>query len=495
MGLLHGRAAARLLAAAKDMALEKIGSNVMLADRDLNIVYMNPAVRAFLQEAEADLKAELPQFSASTLLGSNIDVFHKHPSHQRKILAGLSKPHSATIRVGNHAFDLRINPLIEGNRHFGYVVVWADAKIRVQNVDYAAQIAAIDRSLAIIEFDTQGIVRHANPNFLRAVGYTLEEVRGQHHRMFLDPEAVRSPDYAAFWDRLRQGEFQAAQFRRRAKNGSEVWLEASYNPIFDDTGKVVKIVKFATDITAQQQLLANLKTLIDRNFTAIDSAVSRSSDQTQLAAQAVKQSSGTVQSMATSIEELAASVHQIASMMARSSTATESAHTQVTQAAHAIQQLADTSAAMGGVVELIRNIAAQINLLALNATIEAARAGEAGRGFAVVAGEVKGLAQQVASATGQIAQEIDQLQLVSTNVVSSLGTISGAVDTLRDLVTSSASAVEEQSAVTQGLSTGMRDTAHSILAINDNMDAIASAVDQVGHAVEDTQAAAQVLVR
>lgn len=495
MGLLHARTAARLLSLAKDMTLDKISTNVMLADRELNIIYMNPAVRALLQEAEADLKAELPQFSTSTLLGSNIDIFHKHPAHQRRILAGLSKQHSATIRIGTHAFDLRISPLTKEDRHLGYAVVWTDAHARVQNLDYAAQIAAIDRSLAVIEFDTDGTIRQANENFRRAMGYTREDVLGKHHRMFLTADASTAPAYSALWESLRRGEFRAGQFKRLTKGGREAWLEASYNPIFDENGKVVKVVKFATDITAQQELLANLKALIDKNFSAISGAVSQSSDQTRLAAEAVKKSSGTVQSMATGVEELAGSVHEIASMMARSSTATESAHNQVANAAQAIQQLADTSSAMGGVVELIRNIAAQINLLALNATIEAARAGEAGKGFAVVAGEVKSLAQQVANATGQIAHEIDELQVVSKNVVDSLGTISGAVDTLRQLVTSTASAVEEQSAATQGLSSGMRDTAHTILAINDNMEAIASAVEHVAHAVDDTQTAAKVLVK
>lgn len=138
--------------ATKGAALNALRANVMMADANLNITYMNDAALSLMQEAEADLRAELPRFSVATLIGSNIDVFHKNPSHQRAMLARLEKPHSATIWVGKRAFDLLVSPLHVQGRRAGFVVEWADAKARLLNVDYAAQIAAISRSQAVVQF-------------------------------------------------------------------------------------------------------------------------------------------------------------------------------------------------------------------------------------------------------------------------------------------------------------------------------------------------------
>jgi methyl-accepting chemotaxis protein len=294
---------------------------------------------------------------------------------------------------------------------------------------------------------------------------------------------------------LRRGEFQAAQFKRIGKNGHEVWIEASYNPILDINGKPFKVVEFATDITAQVQMLANLKTLIDRNFGDIDGAVKLSSSQADLATGAVHTTSGTVQTMAASSEELAASVREISDMMMKSKAAVDSATAQVAMADQATQSLTAMSTSMGGIVAVISGIAQQINLLALNATIEAARAGDAGRGFAVVASEVKSLAQQAAQATSQISTEIGTLQSVTKSVVEALGAIVGAIELVQQFVTGTASSVEEQSVVTQQMSQGMQTASLAMTGINDNMAEITGAVTQVAQAMGDTRKAASVLVR
>ncbi|MGH1559681.1 PAS domain-containing protein [Caulobacter segnis] len=145
--------------------LEVLQANVMVADAKLNIIYMNPAVQALLQENEADLRKELPNFSVAKLIGSNIDVFHKNPTHQRTLLARLTGAYSATIRIGSLAFDLLVTPQQQGGKVVGFVVEWADAKARLLNVDYAAQIAAISRSQAVIEFNVDGTIINANDNF------------------------------------------------------------------------------------------------------------------------------------------------------------------------------------------------------------------------------------------------------------------------------------------------------------------------------------------
>jgi PAS domain S-box-containing protein len=448
-----------------------------------------------MREAEADLKKELPRFDANHLIGANIDKFHQNPAHQRKLLTNLKKPHNAMIRIGTRAFDLLVTPLLEKGKRIGFVVEWADAKERLANLDYADLFGAISRSQAVISFALDGTVLTANDNFLAAFGYTLDEVKGRNHSMFVEPAYRENAAYRAFWAALNRGEYQAAQFKRIGKGGREVWIEAAYNPILDVNGKPVKVVKFATDITAQVENLANLKQMIDQNFAEIDRAVDRTTGQAGLAAGAVQTTSGSMQTLAASAEQLASSVRQISNMTAQSKTATDAAASQAESAGRATQRLAETSSAMGGIIAVIRNIAGQINLLALNATIESARAGEAGKGFAVVAGEVKSLARQAADATNQIAAEIERLQAVSGEVVAALGTINTSIDSIREFAAGTATAVEEQSVVTQQISSGMQTTAGTVLAINDNMTEISAAVAQVAHAVGETRKATKVLAR
>jgi PAS domain S-box-containing protein len=476
-------------------ALEALGGNVMIADNELNIVYMNPAVIALMREAEADLRAELPAFRVDRLIGSNIDAFHKHPAYQRKMLTALEKPFRTMIKVGKRSFDLVVSPLGINGTRTGFVAEWSDAQHRLQNLDYAGQIAALGRSMAVVEFALDGTIVTANLRFLEAMGYTLAEIQGKHHRIFVDETYRASAEYREFWEKLNRGEFHAAQFRRIGKGGKEVWIEASYNPILNQNGKPFKVMKFATDITRQTALLGNFKTLIDKNFGEIEGAVGRSSSQAAQAGGAVQETTGNIQGMAANAEELASSVREIAAMMAKSKAATDAAHSQTDSADAATKRLTATSGSMGDIVSLIRDIAGQINLLALNATIEAARAGDAGKGFAVVASEVKSLARQAADATGKIATEIEKLQAVSGEVVQGLGNIGRSIDEIREFVAGTASAVEEQSAVTQSLSSGMQTAAINIAAINDNMSAIASAVTEVSQALSGTKSAAQVLVR
>ncbi|MHB0772228.1 methyl-accepting chemotaxis protein [Bradyrhizobium sp. 5.13L] len=241
------------------MAAKVVSANLMVADNDLKIVYMNDAVTDLLRAAESDLKKELPHFNLDTLVGTNIDVFHKNPQHQRRMLASLSTVHRATIQIGERKFDLVATPLSSGDgSRAGIVVEWSDASIRLQNLDFGAQVAAANRSQAVIEFDMDGTVRSANENFLNTLGYTLNEIRGKHHSMFVAPAERDSAAYREFWASLNRGEYQAAEYKRIGKGGKEVWIQASYNPIFDEKGRPSKVVKFATDVTAQKLKNADL---------------------------------------------------------------------------------------------------------------------------------------------------------------------------------------------------------------------------------------------
>ncbi len=241
------------------MAADVVTANLMVADENLNILYMNSAVISLLKEAEADIRTDLPRFSVASLIGSNIDVFHKNPSYQRKMLEGLSATHRATIRVGGRTFDLVATPLRgKDGKRAGTVVEWADATLRLQNLAFASQADAISRAQAVIEFNMDGTIITANENFLKALGYSLGEIQGKHHSMFVEPSFRDSAAYREFWATLNQGQYQAAEYKRIGKGGKEVWILASYNPVFDEKGKPFKVVKFATDVTEQKLKTADL---------------------------------------------------------------------------------------------------------------------------------------------------------------------------------------------------------------------------------------------
>ena len=180
------------------------------------------------------------------------------------MLAALKNRHSATITVGNRVFDLLVTPLKQGAKTVGFVVEWADAKARLLNVHYAAQIAAISRSQAIIELSVDGKIMSVNQNFFYMMGYSPAEIIGQHHSMLVDKPHANSEDDKTFWQRLRDGQYIAAEFPRMTKAGKKVIMSASYNPILDIHGKVVKVVKFATDATARVRTVSSLRDALKR---------------------------------------------------------------------------------------------------------------------------------------------------------------------------------------------------------------------------------------
>jgi methyl-accepting chemotaxis protein len=389
------------------------------------------------------------------------------------------------------------NPILDASGRPYKVVKFATdiTQRKAREADLQGQVDAINKSQAVIEFELDGTITTANGNFLSTLGYTLPEIRGKHHRMFVEPAFAASSEYAQFWDKLRRGEYQAAQFKRIAKGGREVWIEASYNPILDASGRPYKVVKFATDITGQVELLNRLKSLIDRNFGEIGEALGRTDGQSGAAMDAATETSASVQTVAAAAEELASSTLEIATSMTKSTAMAEQAQQQAEAADHATQKMADAARQMNGIVELIRSIAGQINLLALNATIEAARAGESGRGFAVVATEVKNLANQAARATDQISSEIDGIQSISGDVVNALGGVRQSIVSVRDYVLTTASAVEEQTAVTNDMSRSMQGASTAVAAITSNIAEIVSSISQVTSAVGKTKEAASVLAR
>lgn len=300
-------------------------------------------------------------------------------------------------------------------------------KDKLRTADDAAQIAAINKSQAVIEFTMEGIIAKANDHFLQTMGYSFDEIVGRHHRMCVDPAERDGREFAEFWAKLNQGIYQASEYKRLGKGGREVWIQASYNPIFDLNGKPYKVVKYASDIT--KQVMARVKAERARSM---------------------------IQSVAAGSEEMSASIREISETMGKSRQTTDTAMHRVSEADGQAKRLSDAASSMGGIVQMIAEITGQINLLALNATIESARAGEAGRGFAVVASEVKNLANQARAATDKITKEISDLSAISGDVVQTFAAIKNAFEDVNEFVTSTAAAVEEQSAVIDDMSNNMQ---------------------------------------
>jgi methyl-accepting chemotaxis protein len=403
-------------------------------------------------------------------------------------------------RIGKGGKEIWIqasyNPLIDRSGKTFKVVKYATdvTAAKLTAADMAGQIAALSRSQATIEFKLDGTIITANENFLATLGYSLQEIQGRHHRMFVDPKEAADPSYAAFWAALGRGEFQAAQYLRHGKGGKEVWIQASYNPILDMNGKPFKVVKFATDITAQvleQQRRVEVQKIIDSDLTKIAEAVAHATQEATEAAAAATQSSVKVQAVAAGSEELVASVREIGTQLHQAREVSRKAVDQASHTNDIVSGLSASAQRIGDVVELISNIASQTNLLALNATIEAARAGEAGRGFAVVASEVKALASQTAKATDEIGQQISAVQSATTGAVSAIGSISSTIRTIDEISAAISSAVEEQVAVTSEMSENMTVTAEGVNAISRSVDSIASSTTAIKMSAEKVREASR----
>ena len=247
---------------------------------------------------------------------------------------------------------------------------------------------AIDRSMAIIEFDLSGTVVRANENFLKVMGYRREEVLGQHHRLFCNPREVQDEAYRGFWAALNRGQYMSGQFQRVDKRGATVWLQATYNPLYDANGRLYGVVKFATDITREVE-----QRQTESKAARLAFETSRRTDEhTQLGTSVVQQTVTVVQSIADELQ----------------------------QVAMGIGALSAQSEEIGSIVDAIRGIAEQTNLLALNAAIEAARAGEQGRGFAVVADEVRNLARRTSQATVAISDVVGKNRELARQAVTSM---------------------------------------------------------------------------
>ncbi|WP_312023043.1 methyl-accepting chemotaxis protein [Stenotrophomonas sp. 278] len=449
-------------------------------------------------------------------------------------------------RFGKGAREIWIqasyNPVFDSSGRAYKVVKFATdiTAQKMQAADFAGQLAAINKSQAVIEFSLDGRILGANENFLATTGYTLDEVRGRHHSMFVDASCRESAEYRAFWEKLGRGEYDAEQYRRLGKGGREVWIQASYNPIMDMNGRAFKVVKYATDVTAQvrdahalqsavaqtrevvaaaqagdlthqialddktgpiAELCGGINALMD-TMGGIIGQIKFAADTIALGAseiaqgnadlsQRTEQQAASLEETAVSMKDLADTVRSTADNARQASQLASGAVDVAAQGGKVVHEVVSTMALINessrrivDIIGVIDGIAFQTNILALNAAVEAARAGEHGRGFAVVASEIRSLSQRSATAAKEIKQLIgDSVDKVGVGT----GQVEGAGRTMDEIVGN----VRRVSDLIREISESARQQSDSLGQMNIVVDQIDQGTQQNAALVEEASAAAR----
>jgi methyl-accepting chemotaxis protein len=417
----------RLTETARAMSMvDNAPINMMFADRDLILTYMNPASRQTLRRLEQWLPVKVDDID-----GSVLDIFHKHPEHQRRLMADPSNlPHRANIQVGPETLDLLVTAIydLDGN-YVGAMATWE----------------IITERLAVLDAILSTIQAVASGDLTMEVTLTGEDVFGQ----------------------------MADGLRELLKS-----LRESIAPIAGNANALAATSEQLMQVAQQMGVAAE-------ETTAQSNVVSAASEEV----------STNVSTVASATEEMGASIKEIARNASEAAEVAKRAVDVADSTNHTVGKLGESSAEIGQIIKVITSIAQQTNLLALNATIEAARAGEAGKGFAVVANEVKELAKETARATEDIGRKIDAIQGDTVDAVDAIGSISEIINQINGIQNTIASAVEEQAATTSEIGRNVTEAARGSSEIANNIASVAQAASTTSDGVAETQRASTELSR
>ncbi|MDC0933829.1 PAS domain-containing methyl-accepting chemotaxis protein [Arcobacteraceae bacterium] len=363
-------------------------------------------------------------------------------------------------------------------------------KRKLQALDYSGQLDAIHKSRAVIEFNMDGTIIKANDNFTSTVGYSEKEIIGKHHSMFCESAYKSSNEYKNFWRTLNEGQFQGGEYQRVGNNGKVIWLQATYNPIFDIDGKPFKVVKYATDITNRKITMLDIENNVMKlteslsNLSHTATSMTKGAEVTTSGSQEVSSSttqiSQSVSDVAKKVSDMLVSIKEVSKSSQEGKNIADEAKIKSKETTSAILKLDEESSKISDTVNSIAQIAFQTNILSLNAAVEAATAGEAGKGFAVVAQEVRNLASRSDEATKEITDAIVLIQSLVKTALDSINNIDNTIEKISSISEGIVTSVNEQESISNNVSSITGETSLSINEIAKTMIDVSESAENSG---------------